>query len=238
MTARMTALSSRLDRWFFSVMGLLIAATVFVGFSASFYLRGVTPLPLAPLLVVHGIVFTTFVLLFIVQAFFIATDRIKIHQRLGWFGAALALLMVSLGVLAAIQALRLGRAPIPGLDPRSFFVVPMGDMAMFCLLLGAGIWFRASGETHRRLMLLALIAIITAAIARIPVHFIQTGGPPVFFGLTDLFIFAGLAFDLITRRKIHPAFIWGGLALIISQPLRLVIGGTDLWKGFADLFLH
>ena len=79
MTARMTSLSSRLDRWFFTVMGLLIAATVFVGFSASFYLRGVTPLPLAPLLVVHGIVFTTFVLLFIVQSFFIATDRIKIQ---------------------------------------------------------------------------------------------------------------------------------------------------------------
>lgn len=87
-------------------------------------------------------------------------------------------------------------------------------------------------------MLLALIAIIDAGIARIPLHFIQVGGPPVFFALTDLFIFAGFAFDLATRRKIHPAFVWGGLALIISQPLRLVIGGTDLWKGFADLFLR
>ena len=229
---------SRLDRWFFSAMGLVAAATVFAGFSGSFYLRGAALPPLAPLLIAHGIAFTSFVVLFIIQAFFIATNRVEIHKKLGWVGGALALLMVTLGTLAAIASLRLGRAPIPGLDPRTFFVVPMGDITMFALLLGAGIWFRASGETHRRLMLLALIGLLDAAIARIPLHFIQTGGPPVFFALTDLFIFAGFAFDLITRRKIHPAFVWGGIALILSQPLRLVIGGTDLWKGFADLFLH
>ena len=36
-------------------------------------------------------------------------------------------------------------------------------------------------------------------------------GPPGFFGLTDLFIVAMLVYDLATRRKVHPATIWGGL---------------------------
>lgn len=148
MTAQATSLSARFDRWFFTVMGLLIAATVLAGFSATFYLRGAALPPLSPLLVVHGIAFTAFVLLFIIQSVFVATDRVEIHKRLGWFGAGLAALMVTLGTLAAIASLRLGRVPIPGLDPRSFFAVPMGDITMFCLLLGAGVRYRASPETH------------------------------------------------------------------------------------------
>jgi hypothetical protein len=226
-----------LKRWFFPAMSLAVAATVFTGFAATFYLRGRGLPPLAPLLLVHGLVFTLWVLLFILQSTLIATRRVALHRRLGWCGAVLALAMVGLGTLAAVTSLRLGRAPIPGLDPRSFFVVPMGDLAMFSLFVGAGIGFRRSGEHHRRLMLLASLSIIGAAIARIPLGFIERGGPPVFFGLTDLFLLAGCAYDLITRRRIHPAFLWGGLALVLSQPLRLVLGGTGLWLRFAGLFL-
>ncbi len=226
-----------LKRWFFTALGLAVAATVFTGFATTFYLRGRALPPLAPLLVVHGCVFTLWILLFLLQSTLIATRRVALHRRLGWCGAVLALAMVAVGTLAAVTSLRLGRAPIPGLDPRSFFVVPMGDLAMFSLFVGAGVGFRRSGESHRRLMLLATLSIIGAAIARIPLGFIERGGPPVFFGLTDLFLLAGWAHDLLTRRRIHPAFLWGGLALVLSQPLRLVLGGTGLWLRFADLFL-
>jgi hypothetical protein len=33
---------------------------------------------------------------------------------------------------------------------------------------------------------------------------------------------------------VHPATLWGGLFFIISQPLRLVIGGTPVWLTFAE----
>lgn len=227
----------RVDRAFFPVMGLLIAVTVFAGFAASFYLRDAAQPPLATLLVVHGVVFTAWVLLFVVQTTLIAANRVEVHKRLGWAGAALAVALIALGTLAAVRSLRLGRAPIPGLDPRSFFAVPFFDMVVFTLLVGAGIRFRTAPETHRRLMLLATIGLLDAAVARLPVAFIASGGPPVFFALADLFILAGWAFDLARRRRIHPAFLWGGLLLILSQPLRLVLGGTAAWKGFADLFL-
>ena len=227
----------RVDRAFFPVMSLLITVTVFAGFAASFYLRDAAQPPLATLLVVHGVVFTAWVLLFVVQTTLIAANRVEVHKRLGWAGAALAVALIALGTLAAVRSLRLGRAPIPGLDPRSFFAVPFFDMVVFTLLIGAGIRFRTAPETHRRLMLLATIGLLDAAVARLPVAFIASGGPPVFFALADLFILAGWAFDLARRRRIHPAFLWGGLLLILSQPLRLVLGGTAAWKGFADLFM-
>jgi hypothetical protein len=49
-----------------------------------------------------------------------------------------------------------------------------------------------------------------------------------------LFIFAGVIYDLISRRRVHPAYLWGGAVLVLSVPLRLMISGTDAWKAFAQ----
>jgi hypothetical protein len=224
------------SRWFYPVTAVLLAAIVFAGFAGTFYLRRAALPPLGRLLLVHGLVFTTWIVLFAVQSLLIVTQRRQLHMRLGWFRAALAVLVVVLGTLAAVAALRLGRAPIPGLDPRSFFVIPMGDMAVFGLFAGLGIWFRRSGQAHRRLMLLATLSIVGAAIARLPLAFIAGGGPVAFFGLTDLFVLAACGYDFVKSRRLHPALLWGGLVLILSQPLRLLLGGTQLWLGFATLF--
>ncbi len=229
--------SPRLDRWFFPVMAIFIAATVFAGFSATFYTRHAELPPLPGLLVVHGVAFTGWILLFITQTSLIAGNQTEPHKKLGWVGAALAVTMVTLGMMAAVRSLKLGRAPIPGLDPRSFFAVPVFDLISFITLVAAGVKLRNSGEAHRRVMFVATLAILDAAIARIPLHFIAAGGPPIFFLLTDLFLFAGWGWDLLTHRRIHKAFLWAGLFLILSQPLRLVIGGTGAWKAFANLFL-
>jgi hypothetical protein len=81
-------------------------------------------------------------------------------------------------------------------------------------------------------MLLATISILAAAIARLPFGILKAG-PPAFFGLTDLFIVACLLYDLIARRRIHRATAWGGLLIVASQPLRLMLGGTSAWMSFA-----
>jgi hypothetical protein len=42
-----------------------------------------------------------------------------------------------------------------------------------------------------------------------------------------------LAYDLTTRRRIHPTMAWGGLLIVASQPLRLMLSGTPAWMAFA-----
>ena len=86
-------------------------------------------------------------------------------------------------------------------------------------------------DYHKRLMLLATIELLTAAVARI--SFVAPYGPAGFFGVTDLFVLALFAFDYATLRKIHPATLWGGLFLIASQPLRLAVTATSAWTSFA-----
>jgi hypothetical protein len=77
------------------------------------------------------------------------------------------------------------------------------------------------------------VNLLTPAIARIPLQFIETGGPLVFFGLTDMCVLACVAFDTIKNRRLHPVFVWGMLLIVASQPLRLMLAGTDAWMQFA-----
>jgi hypothetical protein len=37
----------------------------------------------------------------------------------------------------------------------------------------------------------------------------------------------------MSLRRVHPATVWDGLAIVLSQPLRLAISGSALWLGFA-----
>ena len=80
-------------------------------------------------------------------------------------------------------------------------------------------------------MLLATINLVTAAIARWPGVFALA--PIGFFGLTDLFIVALAIWDLRARGRLHRVTLWGGLLVVVSQPLRLMISSTEGWLAFA-----
>ena len=44
------------------------------------------------------------------------------------------------------------------------------------------------------------------------------------------FMLAGPIYDLITRRKIHPAYLVGLVVIVVTAPpLRLALGKTALW---------
>jgi hypothetical protein len=223
----------RRTRRFYVGIALAIAATVFAGFSRTYFLKAHFGSPeLSLLLHIHGAVFTSWVLLFLAQTTLVATGRTGLHRRLGVLGAVLAALVVIVGTTTAIMRVKQGAAPLPGVSGLSFLAVPLFDMLVFAILVGTGLYFRRKLDTHKRLMTLATIALLSAPIARL--HFpLLPPGPPTFFGLTDLFILACILYDLATRRRIHPATIWGGLILVASQPLRLMISGTPAWLAFA-----
>ena len=223
----------RRERLFYIGMALVILITVFAGFSRSYFLKAQfgTP-PLSTLLHVHGLVFTSWILLFLIQTTLVAARRTDIHRRLGVFGGVLAALLLILGTATAIIRVKGGSAPIPGVPPLAFLAVPLFDMVVFAILVGAAFYYRHRADVHKRLMTLATIALLSAPIARLPFEFMKAG-PPAFFGLTDLFIAALVVYDLATRRRIHPATIWGGLLIVASQPLRLMISGTAAWLAFA-----
>jgi len=223
----------RREHLFYIGMAIAVAATVFAGFAPTYYLRPVFGAPpLIPLLHLHGLVFTSWLVLLLTQTTLVAANRTDVHRRLGIAGAVIAVLMVVVGTMTAIIRAKQGAAPPGGPPPLVFLAIPLGDMLVFSSLVGAGFYFRRRPDVHKRLMLLATISILAAAIARLPLGILKAG-PPAFFGLTDLFIVACLLYDLISRGRIHRATALGGLVIVASQPLRLMLAGTSAWMSFA-----
>ncbi len=219
------------DRRFFTSMAALIAVTVFVGFAPTFYLRpAFRSDPLPTVFAIHGLVFTAWVLLFVVQTALVAARRTPVHRRVGVIGGVIAALMLVTGYIAAITAARRGFATVP-VPPLVFFAVPFFDLVAFTGLVGAGLYLRRRPAAHKRLMLLSIVAVLTAAIARLP-H-VLAFGPLAFFGLTDVLVVATMVYDRVTLGRVHPATLWGGLFLVASQVIRLKIMGTDAWLAFA-----
>lgn len=232
---RTSGVGRRGERIFFTGMALAFLAAVFAGFARTYYLRPYFGTPqLTPLLHAHGLVFTSWILLLLVQTTLVAANQTRLHRRLGIAGALVAVIMVVLGTLTAIVRARIGEVPPDGPPALAFLTIPLGDMGVFAALVGAAFYFRRRADIHKRLMLLATIAILPAATARWPLAFIQEVGPLAFFGLADLFIVPLLVYDFLTRGRVHRATVVGALFLVASHPLRLLIGPTAAWLAFAE----
>lgn len=230
----------RYDRWFYGGMAAALGSTVLAGFAPTYYVRLLDGGPMATLsggpftllVHVHGALFTAWVLLFIVQTALVASRRTAVHRRLGLAGALLAAAMFVAGLLLAVGTAARGAAP-PGVDPLVFLAIPLFDMVLFALFVTAAIALRRDIEAHKRLMLLAYVSIVVAAVARLPG--VLPLGPLAFFGLTFLFILVAGIYDLLSRGRVHRVYVWGGALYAVSVPLRLMISSTGIWRAFAAM---
>lgn len=224
---------------FYTTLALLAALLVFVGFARTYFLKQFFESPELPALVhLHGLLFSSWIVLFVTQTTLVAAKRTDIHRKLGVLGLILALAMIVVGPLTAIEAAKHGpaapSAAPPDIPPLVFLIIPLGDIAIFAPLVGLALYFRRKPEIHKRLMLLTAIVLLPPAVARIPALFHITTNPLVFFGIPDLILLGCIAYDYATTKKLSPVFLWGGLAILSWGPARLMLGPTHAWVSFAE----
>jgi hypothetical protein len=228
--ARSPAPGRRYDHFFFSGMAFLILIAVFAGFARSYYLAGVFQAPLPNRLVhIHGAVFTCWILLLIAQTTLVSAHRVDIHRRLGLVGFGLACTMPILAIYAAIDSM-VRHASRP--NALAFFAVPTFDILAFAPLIFFAWKYRSNAAAHKRLILIATIAILDAAVARWPIHASWWGLHPSEWA-TEAFLIPLIAYDLFSIRKIHRATLWGSLLLLFLQHVRGPIGQSGAWQAFA-----
>lgn len=224
----------RFDHYFFSAMAVLMAATVFVGFAPTYYLAGVFHAPLPNRLIhLHGAAFTCWILLLVVQTSLVSTGRVDLHRRLGIAGFLLACLMVVLGLLASTDSLVRNVGP----DPLSFYLVPLTDMAIFATLVLLAFRARRDPPAHKRLLFVATVALLIAAVARWPLDIIAKGSLAMAGRLSWVFLLALVAYDLWATRKLHRVTLWAGAFLIFVQEVRLPLSQTAAWHAVASWIL-
>jgi FtsH-binding integral membrane protein len=220
------------DHVFFSGMALLLLGSVFLGFARSYYLAGMFHAPLPSAIIhVHGALFSSWILFLVAQTTLVASGRTGVHRRIGIAGFLLACLMVVVGVWAATNSLGRGGGP-PGIDPKTFYIIPMTDMLIFGLLVFFAYRARFDSAAHKRIIMVATVALMIAAIARWPLPAVQRN-PLRAALLSYVFLLMIMAYDLWSTHKIHRATIWASVFLIFVQQIRFPIAQTAAWHAFA-----
>jgi hypothetical protein len=203
------------DDYFFLSMALLILVFVFIGFARSYYLAGVfhAKLP-SPLVHLHGALFSSWILLLIAQIALVSAGRVDWHMRLGILGMTVAGLMVLVGFATIIGAVR--RHSAPGMSTDALFALDVLQLTVFAILVSWALAVRTDGAAHKRLMILATVALLGPALSRWPYDFVFSSDL-AFFGTLDSFLIFMIAFDLYSRRKVQAATILGSSLIVVMD---------------------
>jgi hypothetical protein len=229
------ALSVRLrDRRFYLFIAVLTAAIVFAGFARTFFLNGLfAKLHLPSLFILHGIVFSSWLVILVTQSALVSARQIRIHQKLGYASIAVVVAMFTLGWIMSVQAAQRGFTPPGGPPPLSFLAFQIFGLVLFTGMVGAGYLLRNRPETHKRLMIVATVTILTPALARI---FLLFNTKLIIFkalGVQLAILLICMAYDFFARKRVNSAYVWGTLAFVAFIPLSIFIGGTSAWLSLA-----
>jgi len=243
----------RVDHWFYIAVGLLVILLSVAGFAPSLLDGSMRHSRPSSLVVIHGVVASAWLLLFLAQATLVATGRTSIHRRLGAIAPALTVVMIVLAFQTTIEMVRRGYdlsgdllrpAAAPGAPTPSVAEVDGGLGAFvgalnFGVLVAAGWWYRRRPEIHKRLMLMALLA-LGAFVPVLHLAGYVVGRWPNLFGLAklapfaaNLLLFAGAVHDKFTRGRIHPVSVWVPLALIAVMLFASAVMSSAPWREFA-----
>ena len=226
---------------FFLGIAVVMVVFMFVGFGRSLYLRPILGTvdrfgPHLPMhLIAHGAALTTWFVLFAIQALLVRTSRQESHRRLGVLGAAVAVAVVVTSVITmhmVVARVGGGGAAWP---PRLVSVI-VGNawrLVVFTALVTAAVHFRRRPETHKRLLLLASVFLLAPALSierplgRTLVPLLPNG--LVASTLFTLVSISGLIwYDIATKKRIHPATVWGSAAIVAAlAATQVMLSGSS-----------
>jgi len=221
------------EHLFFSSMSGVIALVVFIGFARTYYLAALfdaKPLA-APIVHIHGAVFSCWIALLVVQASLVGTGRGKTHRQLGLIGLGLAPLIVLLGVLVAVEMLT-RFSVIPSVDSPLIFAVALSEIAGFAVPTFFAFRLRRRPSFHKRLIVIGTIAMTTAGFGRWPVSVLLHKPLPAMLAAFTLLL-ALMAFDMLSMRRLHPATQWGSAWVVFIELSGFALGHTAAWHALA-----
>lgn len=224
------------DHRFFTAIATASSLTIAGGFLSTYGPKVITGQPAVPPVIhIHAGFFSLWLIVFVAQTALVLRGRSDLHRRLGAASLLLAAVMIVVGVWTAITAARLGHRGIPGVefpDVEGFLLLNVASTVVFAVLVAAGWYFRRNAQAHKRLMLTAVTgALVGPGASRLP---FVSGNTPAIGMLVLAFLFAGPVYDLVTRRRIHPAYIWGVLvSFLILPPVVARLSATAAWHRIA-----
>jgi len=233
---------SQIDYVYF-YMALACMAVAFLGFAPTYWVPLANrSLSASPVVHFHGLLFFAWSLYFAFQSWLAASGKDVRHRTIGMIGVSLATAMTIFGFLVAVNAMK--RSAAAGLtdDGIAFVIVPLSGILFFAVVFTLAIAAIRKPETHKRLMLLASISLLDAAVARWFLTFLAPPGPlgpppvPVTIPpalVACLLLVPAIVYDWRKSGRPHPVYVYGGIALIAVKLLNWPISATSFWHSFA-----
>jgi hypothetical protein len=219
---------------FYVGMSLLIVVVVLAGFGPSFYGMATATQPRPWIAHVHAAVYLGWLALLVTQTVLAARGKIAAHRALGNFGIGYGVLVwvVGLVVSIALPAIHVQAGEWSMDRAVTFLPIPLGDMVLFGGFFGAAVAYRGRPEVHKRLILLACVAIMFAGAFRLSYVLDR----PMQLAVWYLPIVAGMIYDRYKLGRVHPVY-WLGAVVMGVALLRIPFGETELWHAIGSALL-
>ena len=203
------------DERFFLRSAIVMALFIVLGFSLQLAMGRSTFA--SPVRVhIHAVLFMGWVAIYLLQNILVATDRIRLHRRLGWLAAAWMVAMVVSGIIVTVVRVRAGAVPF-FFQPLQFLVFDTVAVLTFAGLTAAAIRLRRRTEWHRRLHFCGMTVLLAPAFGRLlPLPLMQPWSWEGTLAVTLLFPAFGIWSDLRRSGRVHPAW-WWGLGTIVAS---------------------
>lgn len=229
------AVRHRGDRLFFLASLLFIWTAIIMGFGSGAVKQFGGEGPARPLhLHLHAVAFFGWLVLLTVQFTLIQSRQWRLHRLLGLGGMGLAVIMVAIGVITAIESVpgRIARGSNPG-----FLVVPLADMLLFAGLVTAAMLKRTDRAAHPRLILLATLQLTGAGFGRwlgstLGPMFSDlgiVGGWIALYGMVTVGIAAIGLYDLATRGRVHRIYLPALACMLAGQVTAMLLIKNESW---------
>jgi len=229
------------ERWtprFFAGMALIMLLLNLVGFAPTYFFKTVFDSPALPLRThIHGVLFSSWFVLFAVQTTLVTQRRIELHRRLGFAGMVVAAGMVISGlIILYFRALEYDGTAESLSATTTLVWGNLGLLALFAGFVLLGFMERRTPFMHRHLMLFAGIAMMGQSLGRLG-RFpgFRLGDSlllnEVLYGLggLTLLVAAVCFYDLSTRRRLHPVTLFGGPTILgVIVLAAAILPGTEL----------
>jgi hypothetical protein len=234
------------SRWFYVSLAAFSALFAIAGFAPTYWLPlAAGTLDLPRVLHVHGALLFSWPAFFLLQAALVAGGQTVRHRQFGLLGVALAIAVTVSGVVAAAHALNTGIATGYAHEARAFSILPLSAIAFFAVVVAVAVANVRQPAVHKRLMVLATFSILQPAVARwVFVLFAPAdaaGPPPVLISLiptlvVDALLLVVIAYDWRRHRRLNPAYVYGMIALVAVQLLRIPLSESAVWHTFSRWF--
>ncbi len=223
------------DRRFIALLVFVIWLAIVTGFGIDMATRPTMRGLGYPLVVhFHALAYGAWLVLLAAQVWLVRTSRVAVHRQLGMAVLLLLPLMLILGPAVAI-AMNAANPQVKD-GNLSFMSTQLTNVLGCVVLIAAGFLARGDGAAHKRLMLMGTIAITEPGFSRIwadPLSaWLGDGYVPYFVSTyigTVVLVLAVGAYDLVTRGRLHPAYIAAALWIFVNEMLASWLFYQPFW---------